>query len=160
MQKNDILEVLQAFSASSATLLHFEEKGVTFTLDKTLQRHAQPTPPIYAPAPVYPEMVPMASTPAATAPSTPSPTETPAPIATQGTLVKAQLVGVYYSSPTPDSPDFVSVGQPVKQGDTLCIIEAMKVMNEIKAPVAGTVRAIHVNNGELVEFDQVLVEIG
>ena len=69
------------------------------------------------------------------------------------------LVGVYYSKPSPDAPEFVKVGQTVKVGDILCIIEAMKVMNEIKATQAGVVKKIYVSEGATVDFDQPLFVI-
>lgn len=73
--------------------------------------------------------------------------------------VKAPLVGTYYQSPSPDSEPFVSVGKKVSKGDTLFIIEAMKVMNEITSPVSGTVMSINVQDGSMVEFGEVVVEI-
>lgn len=76
------------------------------------------------------------------------------------TSVVAPLVGIYYESSSPESPPFVKVGSLVKEGDTLCIIEAMKVLNEIKAPVAGEIKAIHVKNGDVLSYDQILIEIG
>ena len=76
-----------------------------------------------------------------------------------GTEVKAPLVGVYYSSPPPDDQPFVKEGSKVTKGQTLCIIEAMKVMNEIKAPVDGTVRSLLVKDEDLVGFDQTLMII-
>ena len=76
-----------------------------------------------------------------------------------GTEVKAPLVGVYYSSPSPDDQPFVKEGSKVTKGQTLCIIEAMKVMNEIKAPVDGTVRSLLVKDEDLVSFDQTLMII-
>ena len=66
------------------------------------------------------------------------------------------MVGTFYRSPSPASPAFVEVGQKVSAGDTLCIIEAMKLMNEIEADMSGTVTAILVNNGEPVEFGEPL----
>ena len=76
------------------------------------------------------------------------------------TSVVAPLVGVFYRSSAPEVAPFVEVGAQVSKGETVCIIEAMKVLNEIKAPVSGQVLQIHVNNGDVVEFDQVLMEIG
>ena len=73
--------------------------------------------------------------------------------------VKAPLVGTFYQSPSPDSDPFVSVGSKVNKGDTLFIIEAMKVMNEITAPVSGTVMSLNVSDGAMVEFGQVILEI-
>ena len=69
------------------------------------------------------------------------------------------MVGTYYRSPSPTSPAFIEVGKQVKVGDVICIIEAMKMMNQIEADKAGTVEAILVEDGEPVEFDQALVSI-
>ncbi|MCL1807593.1 MAG: acetyl-CoA carboxylase biotin carboxyl carrier protein [Oscillospiraceae bacterium] len=74
-------------------------------------------------------------------------------------FVKAPLVGVFYASPAPDAPPFVKAGQKVKKGDPICIIEAMKMMNEIESPLDGTVAVVLAENGEMVEFGQPLFEI-
>ncbi|KFN49201.1 acetyl-CoA carboxylase biotin carboxyl carrier protein [Arenimonas composti] len=71
-----------------------------------------------------------------------------------GHVVRSPMVGTYYASPSPDKPPFVQVGQQVKQGETLGIIEAMKMFNPIEAEVSGTVRAILVENGQPIEFDE------
>ena len=84
--------------------------------------------------------------------------EEPAPVK-EGTLVLAPTVGVFYSAPSPDARPFVEVGDQVKKGDTLCIIEAMKLMNEIPAELDGTVAEICVGNGQVVEFNQPLFRI-
>jgi acetyl-CoA carboxylase biotin carboxyl carrier protein len=80
--------------------------------------------------------------------------------APEGQLVKAPMVGTFYRSPSPDAKAFVEVGQTVKQGDTVCIVEAMKLMNEIETDVGGVVKAILVENGQPVEYDQPLFVIG
>lgn len=115
-----------------------------------------------APAPHYsypPPAAPAAPAPAAAAPA-PAPAEsadsTPA---TSGKIVKSPMVGTFYRSPSPSSPSFVEVGKTVKAGDVLCIVEAMKMMNQIEAEVSGTVEAILAENGEPVEFDQPLFSI-
>ncbi|TQD41276.1 acetyl-CoA carboxylase biotin carboxyl carrier protein, partial [Marilutibacter aestuarii] len=77
-----------------------------------------------------------------------------------GHVVRAPMVGTYYASPAPDKPAFVSVGQSVKAGETLGIIEAMKMFNPIESDVAGTVVKILVENGQPIEFDQPLFVIG
>ena len=74
--------------------------------------------------------------------------------------IKSPLVGIFYSRPSPEQASFVKPGEHIKQGDVLCIIEAMKVMNEIKASSSGVIREIFVEDGEMVEFDQPLFEIG
>ncbi len=73
--------------------------------------------------------------------------------------INAPIVGVFYAAPSPDSEPYVSVGQRVKKGDIVCIIEAMKCMNEIQAEEDGEITAVLANNGELVEFDQPLFSV-
>ena len=106
-------------------------------------------PPQYAPAPAP-----------APAPAAPVAAEPPAaPAATEGDVVCSPMVGTFYRSPSPTSPSFVEVGSTVKVGDVVCIVEAMKMMNQIEADKAGTIGAILVENGEPVEFDQPLFSI-
>lgn len=102
---------------------------------------------------------PVAAPPAATVavPATPALSVTaPAEEAPAGHIVKSPMVGTFYRSPNPESPSFVEVGSAVKPGDTLCIIEAMKLLNEIEAEISGTVRQILVENGQPVEYGQAL----
>jgi acetyl-CoA carboxylase biotin carboxyl carrier protein len=102
---------------------------------------AQPPAPVAAPV-------------AELAPAAPS----SAPV-TNGHIVSSPMVGTFYRSPSPTSPEFVQIGQTVKIGDVICIIEAMKMMNQIEADKAGTIDAILAVDGEPVEFDQPLVSI-
>jgi acetyl-CoA carboxylase biotin carboxyl carrier protein len=88
-----------------------------------------------------------AAAPAAAPATAPEPT---------GHVVKSPMVGTFYRSPSPGAPSFVELGQAVKPGDTLCIIEAMKLLNEIEAEVGGTVKQILVDNGQPVEYGQPL----
>lgn len=97
--------------------------------------------------------------PAAAAPAAVAPASAPAPADDHANAIKSPMVGTAYLSPDPSAPAFVSVGQTVKAGDTLLIVEAMKVMNAITAPAAGTVKAILVENAQPVEYDQPLVVI-
>jgi acetyl-CoA carboxylase biotin carboxyl carrier protein len=108
-----------------------------------------------APAPVAP--APIAAVPVAVAAA--APTAAAAPDALEGHVVRSPMVGSFYGSPAPGSPTFVTVGQTVAQGDVLCIIEAMKMMNQIEADKAGTIGAILVEDGEPVEFDQPMFTI-
>ncbi len=78
----------------------------------------------------------------------------------EGHIVKSPMVGTFYRSPSPGADAFVQVGQTVKQGETLCIIEAMKLLNEIEADASGVVKAILLDNGEPVEFGEPLFVIG
>ena len=93
--------------------------------------------------------------PAAVASAAPAATDVPA-AAQDGHVVKAPMVGTFYRSASPDAKPFVEVGQAVKEGDTICIIEAMKLMNEIEADASGTIKAILVENGQPVEYGQPL----
>ena len=115
-----------------------------------------------APAPVYHQ--------ASYPPPAPAPAPAPAPGApaagaaeggssTEGHQVRSPMVGTFYRSPSPTSAPFVEIGSSVKAGDAICIVEAMKMMNQIEADKSGTVSAILVDNGEPVEFDQPLVSI-
>ncbi|MDR7192349.1 acetyl-CoA carboxylase biotin carboxyl carrier protein [Luteimonas terrae] len=128
-----------------------------------LSRNAATAPMMYAPAPA-------AAAPRAAEPVMPM--SSPVDAATGGTpkaagddlppgqMIKSPMVGTYYASPAPDKPAFVSVGQQVKTGDTLGIIEAMKMFNPIEAETSGTVVAILAESGQPVEFDQPLFVIG
>ena len=104
-----------------------------------------------------------ASAPVAAAPA-PAPaaaaTAAPPDAGQEGHVVKAPMVGTFYRSPSPDAKVFVEVGQAVKEGETICIIEAMKLMNEIEADASGTVKAILVENGQPVEYGQPLFILG
>lgn len=103
----------------------------------------------YAPAPA--PVAPVAAAPVAA--------EESASKALRGNLIKSPMVGTFYRSPSPSSPAFVEVGQHVKVGDVICIVEAMKMMNQIEADHSGVVEAILVEDGEPVEYDQALITI-
>ena len=109
-------------------------------------------PMAYAPAPV-------ATAAPVAAPVTPVAAEPETAPVPNGHVIASPMVGTYYSAPSPSSPAFIEVGQSVKVGDVICIIEAMKMMNQIEADKAGTIEAILVDNGAPVEFDQALVTI-
>ena len=108
---------------------------------------------------------PIMAMPAVAAAAAPAPAAAPAAVEApaagqEGHVVKAPMVGTFYRSPSPDAKVFVEVGQAVKEGDTICIIEAMKLMNEIEADASGTVKAILVENGQPVEYGQPLFILG
>ncbi len=109
-------------------------------------------PSVAAPAPAM-----IASAPSAPVAAAPAPAQIPAPEPmAEGHPVKSPMVGTFYRTPSPDSKPFVEVGQQVKEGQTICIIEAMKLMNEIECDKTGTVKAILVENGQPVEYGQPL----
>ena len=101
-----------------------------------------------------------ATSPAPAAPAAAAPAVPEAPAAPEGHVVKAPMVGTFYRAASPDAKPFVEVGQPIKEGQTICIIEAMKLMNEIEADASGVVKAILVENGQPVEYGQPLFILG
>ncbi|MDR3430658.1 MAG: acetyl-CoA carboxylase biotin carboxyl carrier protein [Rouxiella aceris] len=116
-----------------------------------------------APAPAYPMMQQAYAMPApqqalATAVAPAAPVEA-APAAISGHIVRSPMVGTFYRTPSPDAKAFIEIGQKVTAGDTLCIVEAMKMMNQIEADKSGVVKAILVESGQPVEFDEPLVVI-
>ena len=113
-----------------------------------------------SPGPVpAPATAPVAAVPRPAAPAAAAAAPEAAP-AIEGHVVKAPMVGTFYRSPSPDAKAFVEVGQSVKEGDTICIIEAMKLMNEIEADAGGVVKPILVENGQPVEYGQPLFILG
>jgi acetyl-CoA carboxylase biotin carboxyl carrier protein len=114
---------------------------------------AAAAPAAFAPAPV--------AAPVAAAPAAAAPAAVAAPAADSfADAVKSPMVGTVYLAAEPGAPNFASVGSAVKEGDTILIIEAMKVMNPITAPTSGTLKAVHVENSQPVEYDQPLFTIG
>ncbi|MFO1386521.1 MAG: acetyl-CoA carboxylase biotin carboxyl carrier protein [Chitinivorax sp.] len=138
-----------------------EESGIaeieiTEGEEKVRITRANPQPVAYAapqPTQIYmPQAAPM---PAAAAPVAPAPAAEAAP-AIEGEAIKSPMVGTFYRSPSPGAKAFVEVGQQVNVGDPLCIIEAMKLLNEIEAERAGTIKAILIENGQPVEYGEPL----
>ncbi|HEV1521572.1 TPA: acetyl-CoA carboxylase biotin carboxyl carrier protein [Streptococcus pneumoniae] len=158
MNLNDIKDLMTQFDQSS--LREFSYKNGTDELQFS-KNEARPVPEVatqVAPAPVLATPSPVAPT---SAPAETVAEEAPAEasVASEGNLVESPLVGVVYLAAGPDKPAFVTVGDSVKKGQTLVIIEAMKVMNEIPAPKDGVVTEILVSNEEMVEFGKGLVRI-
>lgn len=119
-----------------------------------ISRHSKtPAQQYYAPAPMAaPAAAPVAAAPAAAAAE-------PAAAKLNGTVARSPMVGTFYRKASPASPAFVEVGQTVKKGDTLCIVEAMKMMNHIEAENSGVIESILVEDGQPVEYDQPLFTI-
>jgi len=123
-----------------------------------IHKNSGSVPVAVTPAPALaaaPTAIAVEAAPPAVASETPTPT---AP-ATSGHEVKSPMVGTFYRSPSPDSKPYIEVGDTVKAGQTICIVEAMKLMNEIEADVAGTVAEISIENSQPVEYGQTLVVI-
>ena len=123
----------------------------------TIKGKKCPPPPPMAGAPMPPMGMPLVQAPVMqqTAPQT-AQAEAPA---VSGNVVKSPIVGTFYAASAPDKPPFVTVGQQVKKGDVIMIIESMKLMNEVQSEFDGTVAEILVKNGEAVEFDQPIMII-
>ena len=162
MNISEIKDLVAQFDASTLREFSYKNNGEELNLSKnqTSSVAATPVAPTVEVVPATPQTPVVA--PVVEAPATPAvtaePVVTPAQEA-EGDVVESPLVGVAYLSPAPDKPAFVSVGDKVTKGQTLLIIEAMNVMNEVPAPKDGVVTEILVNNEEMVEFRKGLVRI-
>ena len=162
MNISEIKDLLAQFDASTLREFSYKNNGEELNLSKnqTSSVAATPVAPAVEVVPATPQTPVVA--PVVEAPLTPAVAPDLAVAPTQvaeGEVVESPLVGVAYLSPAPDKPAFVSVGDKVTKGQTLLIIEAMKVMNEVPAPQDGVVTEILVNNEEMVEFGKGLVRI-
>jgi len=149
MDFKEICALMERFEASSIQHFELEQKDFRLALDKAL-----PAVPAVIPAPVPGAVIPAAPAPAAPAPAAP----VPAPEA-EGSFIKAPLVGTFYAASSPDAAPFAPVGTAVKKGQTVCILEAMKMMSEVPAPADGVIAEVLVSDGELVGFDQPLFRL-
>jgi acetyl-CoA carboxylase biotin carboxyl carrier protein len=145
---NKLIDLVQESGIAELEITEGEEK---VRIVKGGQVTVSAAPAVHAPPPAAAEA--RAAVPVAAAPAEPPPGQ-------EGPVIKAPMVGTFYRSPSPDAKPFVEVGQTVKEGDTICIIEAMKLMNEIEADAAGVVKAILVENGQPVEYGQPLFVLG
>ena len=148
--KDIALQLMDALASKKLGEVSIEAEGVKIRVKASAPAPVIAAAPAASPAPAAQSAAPAASAESETAPADDIPA---------GTQVNSPLVGTFYSSPSPDEPPFVLAGQEVKEGDTLCIIEAMKVMNEIKAPCSGKVVRIMAQPGDLVEYNQLLCVI-
>ena len=156
MKVEQILQLIDAVSASELTEFKYEEDGVKLSLKKTNGKEVTMIPA----APIAPASLPAAPAPAAA--SAAAPLAAPASAAETspaGNVVKSPLVGTFYAAPAEDAAPFVKVGDSVKEGQVLAIVEAMKLMNEIESDFTGTVAEILVENGQAVEVGQPLFVI-
>ena len=160
MKVEQVLELVKAVSDSELTEFKYEEDGVKLSLKKTSDRIVQVQAPA---APVAAPVIAPAPVPTAAPVSAPAGAEAPAEASAEGELkgnvVKSPLVGTFYAAPAEDADPFVKVGDSVKEGQVLAIVEAMKLMNEIESDFTGTVTEILVENGQAVEYGQPLFVI-
>ena len=150
MDIRKIKKLIELVEESGITELEVQEEEGTVRISRAA--------PAVAPAAIQSAAAPVVAPTPAAAPAA----ATPAPAASDelsGHLVRSPMVGTFYRSPSPEAKAFVEVGQSVKVGDALCIVEAMKMMNRIEADKAGVVKAILINDGDAVEFDEPLIVI-
>lgn len=163
MDSNKIAQIADVMEDRGLTRVRVEEPdGSAFELERGVAQ--APAPVVVAPQVVAAEapLAPVAAA-APSVPAAPGPgpeVSAPEPAAPAGDEVKAPMVGVYYAAPAPGADPFVRVGSKVKKGETLCIIEAMKVMNEVAAESDGEILSINAKDGELVEYGSCLMTIG
>lgn len=158
MNKKEIEELIRFVSKSGVSEVSLEQKDFKITI-KNAPRAAEATivhaPPVAAPVimPAAVPVVPQVPVPAA-APAAPA--AAPANDESKYHVVKSPMIGTFYRTPAPDKPNFVNVGDEVKQGQVVCIIEAMKLFNEIESDISGRIVKVLVDNATPVEYDQPL----
>ncbi|MCO4770329.1 MAG: acetyl-CoA carboxylase biotin carboxyl carrier protein [Deltaproteobacteria bacterium] len=144
MDIDSVKALLELVEGTDISELEYEDEGLRIAV----RRGAPPAAAAY----VAPMAMPQPG-------AAPAAAGAPAPAAHGGKTINSPFIGTFYRSPAPDAAPFTDVGQRVTTGQTLCIVEAMKLMNEIEAEVSGTVRQILVENGQVVEFSQALFVI-
>lgn len=156
MELKEIKELLKAFDESESSYFSLKQDGVNIKLKKPSETVAVSVAPVAQAAPVA---MPQASAQAVPLAASTTEAEEPKEDA-DGTKVLAPLVGVFYAAPTPEASAYVQVGDTVKEGQILCLIEAMKMMSEITAPKDGVIKKIYVKNQDVVGFEDPLFLIG
>jgi len=149
MKLDEIKELMKLFGKSKLDRLQIKEKDFELEMQKSNEKNvtaAAPQPAAAAPA----------TQTAAPAPQQTSPAESESKKKIDGEIITSPMVGTLYSSPSPDSPPFVKIGDKVRRGDVLCILEAMKIMNELEAEYDCKILDILVENGEPVEYGKPL----
>lgn len=153
MEIQKIKELIELLNNTDITEFELNEGEESVKISKPDPNATVVAAPVVAAAPAPVAVAPVAA-PAPSSIVEPAPAE-----AALGRTINSPMVGTFYSSPSPDADAFVSVGQQVKLGDAVCIVEAMKMFNKIEADVEGTIKQILVHDGDPVEFDQPLFEI-
>ena len=152
MDIRKVKKLIELLEESGIDELEIHEGEESVRISRHSKQVAQQ--PVYAAAP-------QAAAPAPAPVAAPAAAEAAGPACPKfnGTVARSPMVGTFYRAGSPDSEDFVSVGQTIKKGDVLCIVEAMKMMNHIEAEVGGVIESILVDNGQAVEYDQPLFTI-
>lgn len=156
MNIKEIKQLLGLIKEYDVDEFELEREGVKIAIRKNAGQMVTAAP---MPMPLYPPMQDMTAVRSVQeAPAASTAEKKPEPKSNLKTIV-SPIVGTFYTAPSPDAPPFASVGQKIGPNDTVCIIEAMKVMNEIKAEMSGVIEEISVQNGQAVEFGQVLFKV-
>lgn len=154
-----ITKLIELISKSKVDEIEIEEDGKKIRIAKTFHAHTAAAPAVFnvspPPAPTAPPQASVVVTPS---PQPPVQAVQPvvAPSGVKLHEVRSPIVGTFYRSPSPDAPSFVQIGSSIQKGSVLCIVEAMKLMNEIESDVTGKIVQILVENGQPIEYDQVL----
>lgn len=146
-----VKQLLEMVEKSAVNEVELEEKGQKIRITKSAPQNVISSPAYSMPMPSAPPPAPLPAESAA-----PAAPKAAAPEGKKYHEIKSPIVGTFYRSPSPDAAPYVDVGSKVKQGGVLCIVEAMKLMNEIECDIAGTIVKINVENGKPVEYGQVL----
>jgi len=162
MEYKQIQELIKAINKSNISELKIEEGDFKITIKQQSQISETQFVAVQGPAMQMPQMMaPQAATQPAIAPApstSPASQPTSAPSGNT-TIIKSPMIGTFYRSASPDKPAFVNVGDEIKQGDVLCIIEAMKLFNEIESEVSGRIVKVLIDDASPVEYDQPLFEV-
>ena len=150
MDIRKVKKLIELLDESGIAEIEITEGEESVRISRYAASVAAPQPVAAMPAPIAPAAAPAVAV---------APVAAVADPEEDGFGVTAPMVGTFYSQPSPGSPAFVQVGDRVNEGDTLCIVEAMKMMNQIDAEVAGTIKSIRVQNGDPVEYGQILFVI-
>ncbi|AVO53986.1 acetyl-CoA carboxylase biotin carboxyl carrier protein [Ectopseudomonas oleovorans] len=151
MDIRKVKKLIELLEESGIDELEIKEGEESVRISRHSKQPAYAAQPIYAPAPA-PAAAPVAA-------AAPSAEAAPAAPKLNGAVARSPMVGTFYRAASPTSANFVEVGQTVKKGDILCIVEAMKMMNHIEAEASGVIESILVENGQPVEYDQPLFTI-
>lgn len=148
MDIRKVKKLIELLEESGIAEIEIKEGEESVRISRATQGAVLSAPAVAAPVAAAPAAAPVAAEPASAEPAEPS-----------GHLVRAPMVGTFYRAPSPNAKSFVEEGQQVKAGDTLCIIEAMKLLNQIESDKTGTIKSILIENGQPVEYNQPLFVI-
>lgn len=154
MDIRKVKKLIELLEESGVAEIEITEGEESVRISRYSQSPAAAPAPVHYAAPPPPVAAAVATAPQGAAPEAPPPSER------AGHKVLSPMVGTFYRSPSPEAEPFVKIGDTINAGDTLCIIEAMKMMNQIESDVSGKVLAIEAESGEPIEFGQVLFVIG